>query len=463
MHDKLEGQIDELLNLLDGQKSGAIPSSGDGQGTIEIIDVYVVTHQVEEPDESAIVESGIEASQEQDSQETTEVDAARAPRQSRPHFHLFPIVVGILCFLLLVGGGLFSFLSLTEPSATVIITPISAQIEITTTISVVSGTANRALHQVRGRMLSSIAMTEMRPVPTTGIVHQDATQARGTVTFYNGLIQPQMIPAGTLLISNDGVQVATDQNAYIPQASLPAPGQVTVPARALNAGPQGDIGVDAIYGPCCRAYVSVQNTQPFAGGHNARTYRSVSQQDISRGTSLLSTDLGQSMQVAFQAQLQADETLVTPMPCRQTVMTDHATGTEAQQVHITLGETCAGEAYNTQDYHELMTLILSGEAMRQLGPGYTLTASIQAAIDKVIASGHVFIAMKVRGAGTCLYRFTQAQLQRIKAIIAGKSKQEATRLLLQIQGVQTAVLTLKHGTRVPASTANVHILVLETT
>src|SRR5579859_7245812 len=51
------------------------------------------------------------------------------------------------------------------------------------------------------------AITQTETIPTTGKGHQEACVARGAITFYNGLPEVQTIPAGTLVIASNGVQI----------------------------------------------------------------------------------------------------------------------------------------------------------------------------------------------------------------------------------------------------------------
>src|SRR5260370_18564837 len=72
-----------------------------------------------------------------------------------------------------------------------------------------------------GRVLNPITLSQSQTVPTTGHGHQDAKQATGYITFYNGQLTSVFIPAGTTLTGNSGVQIITDQDANIPTAKLP--------------------------------------------------------------------------------------------------------------------------------------------------------------------------------------------------------------------------------------------------
>lgn len=353
-----------------------------------------------------------------------------------------------------------SLLPLFTLTATVTIVPVTKQISTTSVISVVTEQANDKQVQLAGRALSSVSMSQARTVPTTGKGHQDAASARGTVTFYNAAPYVQTIPAGTLLTGTDGVEVVTDQDARIPAVVYPTLGQTMVTAHAVIGGPAGNIAAGDIYGPCCRLNVSAVNT-PFTGGEQAQDYQMVTPQDIDPVVSRLTMSLNQSIQAAFQTQVHADETLITPFSCQQSVAPDHHPGDEAAQITITVSETCTGMAYRTQAYQNLTAQIASQEAKKQLGDGYRLTGEVQSSITQVTPKDHRTLDLQVKIAGTWVYQFSQKQQEHTKALLAGKNKAQATATLLHIPGVQSASLAIKdNGTVLPTDSTDIHLVFL---
>jgi hypothetical protein len=171
----------------------------------------------------------------------------------------------IVFYLFLIVATLFFqlYLASIQPSASITIvateTPVTAHAAIS----------------LPAHIFTPLVFTQSQTVPTTGRTHQNATQATGYVTFYNALTQPQTIDAGTLLTGSDGIQIVTDQIAYIPAAQLPTDGQATVTAHAVNTGSDGNISAGDINGTCCREYILVKNNQPFSGGQSERDYQSV--------------------------------------------------------------------------------------------------------------------------------------------------------------------------------------------
>lgn len=113
--------------------------------------------------------------------------------------------------------------------------------------------------------------------------------------------------------------------------------------------PTGDI-----YGPCCRVNVSATGSA-FVGGQNARTYPMVTRSDITNATNALTTSLVQSVQAALMTQVQADETLIVPVPCTPRVHTIQQVGEEARRVTVQVSETCSEETYSTQAVQDVVS------------------------------------------------------------------------------------------------------------
>jgi Baseplate J-like protein len=154
-----------------------------------------------------------------------------------------------------------------------------------------------------GRVLSPLTITQAQTIPTTGIGHQSAKSATGLVTFYNGQFQSVMIAAGTIFTGTSGVQISTDHEATIPAGHPPSYGQASVQAHAVNPGSQGNIPAYDINQVCCAASVFAKNTEVFTGGQDARTYTTVTQDDIHNLSTVLKTTVAHSINGALQGQL----------------------------------------------------------------------------------------------------------------------------------------------------------------
>ncbi len=461
MDQYLQREIKELLEHLDAQENTPASQSDENQQGTEVIDVFIVRRQVEEADPPTVESTLADTSDEQETQtapteqETTELPFPPLPRKVRRG--ALPFAIGAFCLLLAVALGTVTFLNMFAPSATVTIIPISTRITATRTVTIVSSNANAAQQQVPGRLLDTITLSQAKTVPTTGIGHQQAQAAHGLITFYNALPAPQTIPAGELLTGADGVEVVTLQEAAIPAGTLTTNGQVAVPAQAVNVGPGGNITAEDIYGKCCRDDVFVSNS-PFRGGQDARSYQMVTQQNIDSAVSSIEASLNQSVQAALRQQVQPNKTLVTPIPCTSTVTPDHKTGEEARHVQVTVSETCTGEVYDTNALNGLLMQTVTQQAAKRLGNGYGLVDDLQTSITQATINTRLGTAtLLVKAISTWVYQFSQAQQQQIKLAIRGKSKKEATTLLLHMPGVETVSISTRNGDAISTDVQRIHL------
>ncbi len=180
----------------------------------------------------------------------------------------------------------------------------------------------------------------------------------------------------------------------------------------------------------------------FHGGQNARTYQSVPPQEINTVTSGIKSSLEQSVQAALQTQVQASETLLTPLSCTSKVTPDHQPGEEATQVQVTVSQTCTGTTYTTQAVTSLTTQRATQDANARLGTGYT-TTGVQSCIVKTTPSTHGTLDLQVQSISLWAYSFNQEQQESIKATITGLSRDKATTAVLHMTGVQNVCITLK--------------------
>jgi hypothetical protein len=443
----------------------------------DILHIFIIDEPADESEtlaEDTVVESTLHPAQETDDEPVTE------PLHKTSTDNLFPLPpssshahssrrhmmwVGLACCVLLpLVIIIVSVWQSWAPTATVTLLPASATLTTTTTVQVMAAGAANAIHQqqIPGRLLPSLTLTQARTLATTGVGTQPAQVAHGSITFYNAAPNGQTIPTGTLLTGNDGVQVVTEQDAVLPAAAFPTDGQVTVAAHAVSIGPAGNIGPRDIYGACCRENVFAVNTVAFTGGQLARTFRMVTARDIAGTVALLKASLAHSVQAAFAAQVAPTEILITPVACVPAVTTSHAAGDEAARVQVMLTETCSGATYTTHALQTLLTERMNRQALAQLGTGYILVGNVQTSLLQTQAthSTQGIARVQVTGEGTWVYQFTQAQVEHLATLIAGKTVAQATSLLLQETGVQTVsfVVTGHDTAMLPINPQDIHML-----
>jgi hypothetical protein len=368
------------------------------------------------------------------------------PPMQKPYWLLIPFTV----FVCLVFVAASSFVSLLTPSATVAIIPVERSITTTEAI------------QVQGRLLPALTISQSITVPTTGTMHQDASRAEGSITFYNGLLTPQTIAAGTILSGSDGIKIITDQPATIPKATPPVEGHIAVSAHALSTGASGNILILDIDQACCANSVLAKNTTAFRGGAPARDFIIVTKHDLETATGAIKITLLKSEQAALATQLNPGEALI-PQPCNPTVSSDHRPGEEAKQVTVTVSDTCTGIAYAAHDVDATATQMITTDAVNRLGSGYSpigdiQTTIVQATIHSTRQGG---VHVTVQAAGTWVYQITPRIQAQLAVLIAGKTKQQAIAILLQFPGIAGAQITLQGGNPTLPQDANalrIHIL-----
>ncbi len=378
--------------------------------------------------------------------EQPDISEDHLPPKQKPYWLLIPLTI---CLCLSIPGVslLFPFLS---PSATITIIPAERTLTITAAI------------QVQGRELLPLTLMQSLSAPATGKRHQVATRAVGTITFYNGLLSRQTITAGTIFTGKDGVQIITDQAAHIPAGNPPSYGQVTVSARAVLTGQQGNIPAYDINAACCATSVVAKNTRGFTGGASARDFLAVRRTDINTTVTSLLLMLSQSENAALQAQLHPGEALAVST-CTPHVAIDHKPGDEANQVTVTVSETCGGLAYASHEVYLDALQSLTAQATTTLGAEYALLGDIQTTIVHATARDlqQGSVSMVVQVTGTWVYQITPGMQQHLLSLIAGKTIQQAGAMLLQFPGIVGAQISVKGGYRtLPEDPGSIHIIVV---
>ncbi len=382
----------------------------------------------------------------------------------RPSTHRTRPVVRALVLVavigLLLGGGYSVIVPLFAPSAAITLVTQSQRLTTTSTLQLVTnGTANPTKNQIPGRELAAITMSQQKTVATTGTARQDTRAGHGIITFYNGATYTQTVPAGTALTGADGVQLVTDADAIIPAAIFPTFGQRSVAAHAATLGTGGNVRAGGVYGACCRVNVSAVSGA-FTGGQDARTYQTVTPQDINGVVTSVKTSLEQSVRAALQTQVQPSETLITPLDCTQKVTPDHQPGEEATQVSVTIDETCTGVTYTTQALMSLTTQNATQDAAKRLGAGYS-TSGIQTKVTQATPKAHGTIDLQVQSVSRWMYHYGAEQEQSIRAMLAGMSQDRAKTTLLHLAGVQSVSITTKNSATIPTDTQNIHLLFMQ--
>lgn len=173
------------------------------------------------------------------------------------------------------------------------------------------------------------------PIIPTGVKTYAATDAHGYLTFSNGSVIGQSVPAGFII---DGA--VTDYPAFIPPATPTNFGMATVSAHLLTSGINlSTLSINEVVG----SSLFIRNLSPFTGGHPA--YSVTYQQPIDRINRLKAA---RSSVAAQEAQIQA----FLSSPCTE----DHFRQTTKMVVTLR----CQFVTYSVPSYMHVTAARLSG-------------------------------------------------------------------------------------------------------
>ncbi len=281
-------------------------------------------------------------------QEQPIVEADTDPNQPEPTRYS---TLGFCC------GLLFSLLCISIPILATFLPQIYPNTYDTTSAQTVILTL--AQHPGAGQLplysLVPIYQKQQEAVTATGSIHQQATNAAGLITFYNGLLTEQTVPAETTLTGKDGIKVITSKAAVIPPATPTSPptyGTVSVTAYASIAGSLGNIADLDINGACCGASILAQNLYPFSGGQDARDIPVLTKTDLATGTQQLTSQV--TTVVNDQAQQEVNPGyIMLPLNCTTKLTANHQAGDQVESAIVTLTQTCTPLAYFAPDIEAL--------------------------------------------------------------------------------------------------------------
>ena len=360
---------------------------------------------------------------------------------------LFVLFLLLLCLFVVGDLADNQLIALLTPTATIALTPEVRTLTLESTATL-------------GKLLSPITLTQAQTVPATGHGHQDARQATGSLTFYNGLSTVRQVAAGTVLSGQDGSRVATDASMSIPPANPPSFGETSVPAHAVQVGASGNIRAEDVNATLATG-LYVKNLTAFTGGQDARDYRIVTQADRDTSTASLQAKVSASMTAALQGQLLSGQALHT-LPCTPVTTANHMPGEEATSMTVSVSETCTAVAYDTQQLNARATQLLTAQATQRLGSGYLLAGNVRVSVTRAtttLTTSGVVLAFTC--VGTYAYTLNEQARQRIKTLIAGQPRLTALRLLLQQTGIQTASINgIPDNQLLPDDQTHLHLLIL---
>jgi len=352
-----------------------------------------------------------------------------------------------------VGGG--------TPSATVTITPKSALLSNIYVVTSTFGTPDPSKRQIGARPLAFTTQSQSKTVPATGIVKTPGTSATGTLTFYNGNTSAYYVTANTVFTDSQGIQIANDGLVAIPAGNPNSGyGHTTVSAHAVNVGGRGNINAgDFTNVPCCGSgSVGISYNGAFTGGQDPQNFTAVQQSDVDKAANPLKPALLQSALTTLNGLKHTGEQYVNQPSCKTNVTPNPGIGVKATSVTVSVTATCSAEAYDQAGAETIAANLLKAEADKDTGGGYALSGNITTSNAPPTVDSKGNLTLLVKASGTWVYQFDTTTKTRLAKLIAGKSKNEATAILLQQPGISTVNITIANGNTLPTDYTQISIV-----
>ncbi len=381
---------------------------------------------------------------------------------------IFYNVLPVLILFLLVPGGVAIYYLLAHPTtAQVSIRPSVKHVQNLFTLTVVTDHSNVVHHQIVGAYWLSATIKQTSLQTSTGKGYSQGARASGIVALEDHAPAFSFVSetAGTTLTGSDGITIISDQNAiaflgrpaYF-RAHVSSPGSYgNIPAHGFYLGVPHGLGNSAV----------LYNTTPFTGGHDKGSYAFVQQNDIAAGEHTLTSTVKQSTLDALHAKMAASEQWVQTPRCTRRATSDGTIGEQVQNFHVTVTATCSGEVYDTQTIQAVATRELTIAASSELGVHYQLLGEIATTITgvQVLNKRQGILTVSLRAVGIWVYRFTNAEKQRLALMISGKRVEEAQTLLVQQSAIEQVTVTTMYSfwiwNTIPTDVKKISITILQ--
>lgn len=358
-----------------------------------------------------------------------------APRRARRRPWLVAALIALV--LLLVFAGVFAFaLTINQSSATVTLTLQSRTIQTSYVMTAVTTTTSQG--QVQARTLTS-TITQSKSGQASGFFA--GTHATGFISFHNtstGCGCPIVIPAGTAFTSTSGVTVVTDTAASV--ASLCT---VTVRAHAVIFGPGGDISAGNLH-TTFSPHISATNPFAFSGGQAGQSNSLVQQSDINRLASVLQSQVAQSAQADISSQVKSSEHLLGTPLCQTRTTANHAAGSVATSVTVTVSTACKAEVYDYSGAVQIVQQQVQTQAATYFSDKFVLLGTLKTTVESATLvdapAGKILLVM--HAVGKWVYQFSNSLKQSLARTIAGKSLSDAHTTLANEDGVSAVNIVI---------------------
>ncbi len=340
---------------------------------------------------------------------------------------LFPLLLSLLLTV-------FVYPFIFGRTATIRLTPATMSREQLISVVASSHPSTTAQSQIKH---VHVTQTTRVPVSATGIQMQPATQARGTLLWYNVYPVEQVVAAHTRIVISSTLQLETNETLTIPAAAFPTSGHASSLVHVIQAGTEGNIPAHTLVNHLCDCGqgISVTNPDPFAGGQDSTPMNVLLQHDVDTAIARWQDRLAQQAKSQIHEQDTPQEHVLETTCSAQGSPEQHTVGSVLplhSQVHVMVSVMCTGLAYNQEDIQKKALAVF--QQTRPEGP-YSLHAPHIQIVNVAVESQDA-VRIAVHTYGTWIYQISPLEKQRLVKGLAGRSAQDAQQYLQQFPGLQ---------------------------
>jgi hypothetical protein len=278
-----------------------------------------------------------------------------------------------------------------------------------------------------------------------------------------------LVPAGTIIASETGLQFATVADVTVPAAdpygSLTI-GSATVDVNATAAGPDSNVAAESVYGQLDSG-IYFLNRDPIGGG-TMRRIATVSQADLDSLTAKAQQDLNGKTNGAIDGELKEGQQLLANTEEIGQIASNfnHALGNDAESLKLDASLTITAQAYSLDGIHEQARDAVAERLRNQAGGDVTvLSQTLKTSTPEPVA-GTDGTAFSVDAIATTRANVSADELDALRADLSGKDDDAAVARIKQLAGVGD--VTIDHspgwlGGRMPRLDSRIQIEVVDAT
>ncbi|MDI3341628.1 MAG: hypothetical protein QJR03_13980 [Sphaerobacter sp.] len=358
------------------------------------------------------------------------VEPDERPPRRRPFALIFAILAPLVV-LLLIGSLLYYVL----PTATVTLVPEEHRIAAALTYGVSAPGASYDI-ALEPTVVENTTVFD-RTIPTTGERFEPDGTATGSVQFMNPSTKPIAVPSQTRLTGANGMVYLTREAVTVPGAdpfgSL-ALGTAAVTVVAAEPGPAGNTDAGTLVGQLDNG-LYFANREPIKGGTTKRI-ATVSEADLAALKQAAEADLAARAEAEFQQEIDPAHKLVPGSIQKDppVIQFSHQVGQDAESVSVHATQTVRGKVYDpaqldarARDEIGRRLAAQAGNGVMLLGPTVTVSEPTPLNADQT--------AFRVHAEAVVRTVITDEQRQALAEQLAGKSMEEAERIVAAVPGV----------------------------